>query len=520
MHVLHVIAALPILVFAKIRPGTLPESFVEPLVNPPPWQIHEYNDNTYILRQSGVTESEKPFLYLLFGEEKVFLLDTGSGDGRPSSAIADTIKRYMRRRSYSGDHEELRKRAAQGHSSIDLIVGHSHSHDDHIDGDSDILYFTSPYVRKTTVISPFNITALKSAYSIAHWPTSEGSLDLGKRILDIIPLPGHNPESIAIYDRQTGLLLTGDSVYPGRLYIPVNATRTFKASHSKLEAWIVGKEVSWVLGCHIEQKRTPFEDYPAGTHRQPHEHDLQLNVSVLRDVGLAAANSTPNSSPSQGGQERAVRPELGLGIESGIPSLPASLTGTVTAQPTMKDPLIRLVKEKFDDIGKEVIASRKAQQLLKMKLEWLKKQYNALKEEVGPAQQCVSESFGLLLEWESIGRRLQMREGRLGYLEALRQLSLMDENDERIAEIHAVMARAEGQIGSQQSHGYTLTSPEFAEEWVTEAIAEDTMDMLRKMGELGDEEGGADDEDDAAYAAGVNAFLAAVEDDIREPVDF
>jgi hydroxyacylglutathione hydrolase len=69
---------LPFLASAELRPGTFPESFVEARNNPPPWQVHAYNDNTYILRQSGLLDAEKPFLYLLFGEEKAFLLDTGS----------------------------------------------------------------------------------------------------------------------------------------------------------------------------------------------------------------------------------------------------------------------------------------------------------------------------------------------------------------------------------------------------------------------------------------------------------
>ena len=43
--------------------------------------------------------------------------------------------------------------------------------------------------------------------------------DLGDRVLDIIPIPGHQPAGIAIYDRRTAILLTGDTFYPGRLYV-------------------------------------------------------------------------------------------------------------------------------------------------------------------------------------------------------------------------------------------------------------------------------------------------------------
>lgn len=68
----------PLLSISRLIPGSLPNSFVEPLHDPPLWHIHAYNNNTYILRQSGLTDYEKPFLYLLFGNEKAYLFDTGS----------------------------------------------------------------------------------------------------------------------------------------------------------------------------------------------------------------------------------------------------------------------------------------------------------------------------------------------------------------------------------------------------------------------------------------------------------
>src|SRR5579859_1447978 len=45
----------------------------------PDWQIHEYNSDFYILRESGCTHYEKPFLYMIFGGDKALLLDTGAG---------------------------------------------------------------------------------------------------------------------------------------------------------------------------------------------------------------------------------------------------------------------------------------------------------------------------------------------------------------------------------------------------------------------------------------------------------
>ena len=39
----------------------------------PDWQVHEYNADFYILRESGCTNYEKPFLYLIFGKDKALL---------------------------------------------------------------------------------------------------------------------------------------------------------------------------------------------------------------------------------------------------------------------------------------------------------------------------------------------------------------------------------------------------------------------------------------------------------------
>jgi hydroxyacylglutathione hydrolase len=212
--------------------------------------------------------------------------------GHPVPAIEEVIEKYMKEQhaclphSYHG-HNELRKRdiSCSHIKQLDkLTIGHSHSHWDHTAGDSEFLNFTSSFIKDTVLIPPSNVTALQTAYAIKKWPTDIGKVDLGTRILDIIPLPGHDPTAIAIYDRQTGLLLTGDSVYPGRLYIPKIYFQDYKDSHQRLQKFVEGKEVSWVLGCHVEQKKTPFEEYPSETRWQPEEHVLQLPASILDDV--------------------------------------------------------------------------------------------------------------------------------------------------------------------------------------------------------------------------------------------
>jgi hypothetical protein len=68
---------------ARLRPGTpdAPWKTGGPnCVTVPEWQVHEYNEDFYILRESGCIDYEKPFLYLIFGQDKALLEDTGAGE--------------------------------------------------------------------------------------------------------------------------------------------------------------------------------------------------------------------------------------------------------------------------------------------------------------------------------------------------------------------------------------------------------------------------------------------------------
>ena len=102
------------------------------------------------------------------------------------------------------------------------------------------------------------------------WPTGTAAYDLGDRLIDIVPIPGHEAAHIAIYDRRTGILLTGDTMYPGRLY--VSTQQAFRDSVDRLVDFTQSRPIAHVLGAHIENTRWPFLDYPVGTQYQPEEH--------------------------------------------------------------------------------------------------------------------------------------------------------------------------------------------------------------------------------------------------------
>lgn len=262
-----------------VVPGILPARWMTGGPNCmelPAWQIHEYNPSFYILRESGCVHYEKPFLYLIFGRDRAVLEDTGAGKVDTAAIVTDLIAKW----------------AARNHRTepVQLIVLHSHSHGDHTAGDEGFKRLPNVQLVGATVPD------LQKAFAIKRWPTDIIPFDLGGRIIDLIPIPGHDDAGIALYDRETGILLTGDSVYPGRLYVSASEFPTFVASHRRLVEFTRDKPVAHVLGTHIEQTDTPFVDYPRGTMYQPKEHVLELNRGVLLEIdeALTRLNGKPD----------------------------------------------------------------------------------------------------------------------------------------------------------------------------------------------------------------------------------
>ncbi len=258
------VAQLPEPDGAGIQAGSFPSAWITggpKCMEVPDFQVHEYNPDFYILRESGCLNYEKPFLYLIFGKDKALLLDTGAGKTEIASVIQHVRAKWLQRNK---------------RESIPLVVTHSHNHGDHTSGDAQLRDLPN-----TTVVGPA-LDPVKAFFGFKDWPNDVIEYDLGDRVIDILGIPGHDAASIALYDRRTGLLLTGDTVYPGRLY--VREAPVFAASIRRLIDFTKGKPVTHVLGTHIEQTAVPFVEFPIGSMYQPGEHVLELTRGTLLEI--------------------------------------------------------------------------------------------------------------------------------------------------------------------------------------------------------------------------------------------
>ncbi len=244
--------------------------------NDPPLQVHAYNKNLTILRQNKCLNFEGPFIYLIFGEQKALLIDTGATASATTFPIRQTVEGLLT------EHYGAAKRA-----QITLVVSHSHAHGDHRAADAQFVGQPA-----TTVVGTGQ-AAVASFFGITNWPDSIVDYDLGGRILKVIPVPGHEVSHVALYDAQTGILFTGDTLYPGRLYI--QDWTIYRASVTRLRTIVEAKPISYVLGAHIEISKTPGQDYPTGSTFQADEHVLQLSKDglILLDNELKKIGAQP-----------------------------------------------------------------------------------------------------------------------------------------------------------------------------------------------------------------------------------
>ena len=226
----------------------------------PPLQVHRYNAQTFILRESPCATYEAPFMYLLIGSTRALLIDTGDVADPKQVPLAKTIMSLL---------------PGSGSSKMPLIVVHTHGHLDHRRGDPQFQSLANVQV------VPTDLEHVKQYFHFGNWPNDSSRLELGDRTIDVLPTPGHYPSHVSYYDRNTGLFFSGDFFLPGRLIID-DATDDL-ASAQRVADFIRDRPITHVLGGHIELDANG-DAFAFGSSYHPNEHVLQLSKQDLLDL--------------------------------------------------------------------------------------------------------------------------------------------------------------------------------------------------------------------------------------------
>jgi hydroxyacylglutathione hydrolase len=224
-----------------------------PVRQPDPIQVHRYNAQTIILREKLCSTWEAPFMYLLIGSKQALLIDTGDIADPQSMPLESLVMSLL---------------PGESAAKLPLLVVHSHGHLDHRAGDAQFDGVNGVQLVRS------DLEHVRKYFGFADWPNGTAQIDLGDRIVDVLPAPGHHPAQLVYYDRKSGLVFSGDFLLPGRLL--VDEWSAYEASARRVAEFLEDRPVNFVLGGHIEKNRSG-ELLPWESTYHPDEHALQLS---------------------------------------------------------------------------------------------------------------------------------------------------------------------------------------------------------------------------------------------------
>ena len=119
-----------------------------------------------------------------------------------------------------------------------------------------------------TVIAPIESAALRQVLGFNDWPNGLAQIDLGGRIIDLIPTPGHHEDHIVFYDRKSQTAVHRGFPAAGA----VVSARTSMLTSERAARVGVREDTSGeqVLGAHIELDITGTA-VPGGATFHPNE---------------------------------------------------------------------------------------------------------------------------------------------------------------------------------------------------------------------------------------------------------
>ena len=145
-------------------------------------EVIRIDDNSWRIEDEGVR------FFLLTGDEKALLVDSGM-----------TISNA--------------KEIAEGLTSLPISLVNTHADPDHIGSNDEFDFF---YMHPAEAVNYYNVQKRNGNFI----PVEDGYIfDLGNRKLRVISIPGHTPGSIALLDEERRILISGDPVQDGDIYM-------------------------------------------------------------------------------------------------------------------------------------------------------------------------------------------------------------------------------------------------------------------------------------------------------------
>lgn len=199
--------------------------------------VQELGDGTYAIGEPRYYQQN--YSYLIVGESRAVLFDSGSGTRDISGVVAGITK-----------------------LPVTVIV--SHLHFDHLGGVgpfAQVAMIDLPATRADVSGGLFKPSRYEymgffdglaaPSFRVSEWLAPGVTLDLGGRTLQVWSTPGHTPSSVALFDAANRRLFIGDYIYPTTLYafLPGASLSAYQATAKALLAKLPADTVLWTAHC-------------------------------------------------------------------------------------------------------------------------------------------------------------------------------------------------------------------------------------------------------------------------------
>lgn len=185
------------------------EPYTPITINSDWFDVNYINHKTYSLIEPR--SSQYNVSYLLLGNSKAIMFDTGSGENQAVNGFK--IKPII---------DQLAQ------TPTTLLMSHFHfDHNQNISEFNTVGFPDLPFLRqKVSTSDTYNFTTedlflgnYPAQVQVNEWFPVNTDIDLGNRIIQIVNIPGHTDESVAILDKTNKMAFLGDYLYNGALFL-------------------------------------------------------------------------------------------------------------------------------------------------------------------------------------------------------------------------------------------------------------------------------------------------------------
>ncbi|MFT5676029.1 MAG: glyoxylase-like metal-dependent hydrolase (beta-lactamase superfamily II) [Paraglaciecola sp.] len=229
--------------------------------------------------------------YLIEGENAALVFDTGNGIADLAAVINKLTDKPVSVLNSHSHYDHVGGNYAFGKIyGMDTPFSHKRqkgiaNKDIAIEVSADALCRPLPsgVSEKSHLGRPYKVTDLIQHGSV---------IDLGKRQLEVIHVPGHTPDAIALIDREAGLMWTGDSFYAGTiwLYAPETDLAAYAQSLQKmvaevpnLKALLPAHNTPWVAPQTLLRAQAGFTAMLAGKAQRVEQGDGMVEYHIPGD---------------------------------------------------------------------------------------------------------------------------------------------------------------------------------------------------------------------------------------------